>query len=187
MAKSLNLSCKELQSNNRKLFDQLFKDYYVNLSRFAFTFINDRDASEEIVQEIFVSLWEGRDSLNINISVRAFLYTSVKNRSLNYLRNEKTRKGHEHEFALQQATKTNEIIDFCEREELQYYIDNAINNLPVQCKEIFKLGRLQNLTYNEIAQQLNISPKTVENQMSIAFKKLRNKLAPYITSIIAFL
>ncbi len=174
-----------LQNNNHKVFDQLFMDYYVNLCRFAYTYLKDREASEEIVQEIFISLWEYRESININTSIRAYLYTSVKNRSLNYLRNEKTRIGHENEFASEQVSKVNELINFCEHEELHTLINDSINDLPKQCRNIFNLSRNEGLTYNDIAHQLNLSPKTVENQMGIALKKLRSKLAPYLTSIIA--
>jgi RNA polymerase sigma-70 factor, ECF subfamily len=77
------------------------------------------------------------------------------------------------------------MVDFCEREELQYLIEQAINELPEQCRTIFEKSREHNLTYKEIAQELNISPKTVENQMSIALKKLRSKLTPYLTAVIA--
>jgi RNA polymerase sigma-70 factor (ECF subfamily) len=187
MAQSLNLFCNDLKSGNSNLFSQLFSDYYVNLCRFAFTYLKDREASEEIVQEMFISLWENRNKLNINTSVRAFLYTSVKNKALNYLRDEKTRKGHENGFSIEQSQKVDKLIDFCEREELQHLITDAVNDLPEQCQIIFKMSREQNLTYNEIAQQLDVSPKTVENQMGIALKKLRNKLSPYLTGIIAFL
>ena len=186
MNTSLNLFCQEFQHGNRKQFDKLFADYYVNLSRFAFTYVRDRDVSEEIVQEMFISLWEHRNDLNINTSVRAFLYTSVKNRALNYLRDEKTRKGHENEFALEQANKVNSIVDFCEREELKTLIDDAIAELPEQCRQIFEMSRNRNLSHNEIAQQLNISPKTVENQIGIALKKLRKNLTPYLSYVLAF-
>jgi RNA polymerase sigma-70 factor, ECF subfamily len=187
MDKSLNIFCAQLQQDNRSLFNQLFADYYVNLCRFAYTYVKDQDASEEIVQEMFISMWENKDKLNISTSIRAFLYTSIKNRALNYLRDEKTRKNHENEFALKQSGEMTRIIDFCEREELQHLITDAINDLPQQCQIIFKMSRDQNLTYNEIAHQLNVSPKTIENQMSIALKKLRHKLSPYLTAIIAFL
>jgi len=175
-----------MRHTSLKQFDHLFLDYYVNLCRFAYTFVKDTAASEEIVQEMFLFMWEHREKLNINVSIRAFLYTSVKNRALNYLRNEKTRKGHENDFAYEQAIKVDHIIDFCEREELQNLITDAINELPEQCQQIFKMSRNQNLTHNEIASQLNISPKTVENQMSIALKKLREKISPYLSCIIAF-
>ncbi|WP_320052883.1 RNA polymerase sigma-70 factor [uncultured Acetobacteroides sp.] len=186
MNDTLNHFCRELQHGNQRLFNQLFADYYVNLCRFAYTYLKDNDTSEEIVQEVFINLWEQRDRLTINTSIRSFLYTSVKNRALNHIRNSKTRLHHEDEFAQEQASKVGHIINFCEREELSHLIDTAVAELPEQCRTIFDLSRNQNLTYNEIAQQLNISPKTVENQMGIALKKLRAKLSPYLSSIIAF-
>lgn len=186
MKDTLNHFGKELQHGNRKLFNQLFTDYYVNLCRFSYTFLRDNDTSEEIVQEVFITLWEQRDSIDINYSIRSFLYASVKNRSLNYIRNQKTRIRHEDEFAREQASKVGHIINFCEREELNHIIDQAITELPEQCRTIFEMSRNRNLTYKEIAQQLNIMPKTVENQMGIALKKLRSKLSPYLTIIVTF-
>lgn len=186
MSKSLNQFTQDLKKGNRQLFNQLFSDYYVNLCRFAYTYLKDDGISEEIVQEVFIALWEQRETLDISTSIRSFLYTSVKNRSLNYIRNSRTRTHHENEFAKEQESKFSHIINFCEREELNYLIDQAITELPEQCRTIFELSRYQNLTYNEIAHQLDISPKTVENQMSIALKKLRSKLSPYLTCIAAF-
>ena len=187
MTKSLNTFCKEFQKNNHKLYNQLFMDYYTNLCRFAYTYVKDTEIAEEIVQELFISLWENRNELNINTSARAYLYTSVRNRSLNYIRNEKTRIGHENEFALKQIEKVTDIIDFCEREELQNIINEAVDELPESCQQIFRLSRYENLSYNEIAQQLNISPKTVENQIGIALKKIRTKLSPYLSCLIMLL
>jgi RNA polymerase sigma-70 factor, ECF subfamily len=174
---------KELKNNNKEQFNQLFTDFYVNLCRFAYTYVKDNDIAEEIVQEIFISLWEKRQSIVITTSVRSFLYTSIKNKALNYIRNEKTRISHEHEFAREQAAKFSQIINFCEREELTQLIDQAIAELPEQCRTIFEMSRNDGLTYHEIAQRMSLSPKSVENQMGIALKKLRTKLAPYLTLI----
>lgn len=182
---NLHLFSRQLQEGNRKMFNQFFTEYYINLCRFAYTYVKDNDTAEEIVQEIFISIWEQRKNFQINTSIRSFLYTSVKNRALNYIRNEKTRSKHEDEFAKEQASRVTHIVDFCEREELTYVIDEAVNELPEQCRLIFDLSRNQSLTYKEIAQKLDISPKTVENQMGIALKKLRSKLSPYLSCIIA--
>jgi RNA polymerase sigma-70 factor (ECF subfamily) len=184
---NLNLFSNQLKEGNLELFNQFFTDYYVNLCRFAYTYVKDSDTAEEIVQEMFISIWEQRKNLSINSSVRSFLYTSVKNRALNYIRNEKTRTKHEDEFAREQASKVAHIVDFCGREELTFIIDQAVNELPEQCRLIFELNRNQNLSYKEIAQKMEISTKTVENQMGIALKKLRAKLSPYLTCIIALL
>lgn len=186
MNDTLHHFSRDLQRGNLHIFNQLFADYYVNLCRFAYTYLKDNDTSEEIVQEVFIALWEQRTTFSISTSIRSFLYTSVKNRSLNHIRNSKTRSRHEDEFAREQVSKVSHITSFCEREELSHLIDIAISELPEQCQTIFKLSRHQHLTYTEIAQQLNISPKTVENQMGIALKKLRSKLSPYLASIAAF-
>jgi RNA polymerase sigma-70 factor (ECF subfamily) len=146
--------------------------------------LKDEDASEEVVQDLFIFLWENRTNIDIKSSLRAFLYTSVKNRSLNYIRNHKTRVLHEDSFARDQSQQISQIIDFCEREELQKVVEDCLADLPKQCREIFELSRNENLTYNEIAQKLSISPKTVENQIGIALKKLRISLGPYISCII---
>lgn len=186
MKDTLNYLWDKFQHNDPQSFDKLFTDYYVNLCRFAYTYVKDEDLSEEIVQEIFIGLWEQRSTLKIKTNIRSLLYTSVKNRSLNYLRDQHTRLAHEDEFAKEHASKVSHIINFCEREELNNLINQAIAELPDQCRIIFEMSREQNLTYKEIATKLNISQKTVENQMVIALKKLRTKLAPYLTSIIAF-
>lgn len=186
MEQSLHQYSNKLTHFDKGHFNQLFEDYYINLCRFAYTYVKDSDIAEEIVQEIFISLWEKRSAINISSSVRAFLYTSVKNRTLNYIRNEKIRATRENDFAQEQAAKVSHIINFCEREELTQLIDQAIAELPEQCRTIFELSRNEGLTYNEIANQMNLSPKSVENQMGIALKKLRNKLSPYLTCIITF-
>lgn len=186
MNDTLHHFSQDFQRGNRQLFNQLFSDYYVNLCRFAYTYLKDNDDSEEIVQEVFITLWENRAKLVINTSIRSFLYTSVKNRSLNFIRNRNTRLSHEDEFAREQAAILSHITNFCEREELNHLIDEAITELPEQCRIIFEMNRNHELTYTDIAKQLIISPKTVENQIGIALKKLRIKLAPYLYCIIAF-
>ena len=184
MENNLHQFYNEHKGFDKEHFNQLFTDYYVNLYRFAYTYVKDSDISEEIVQEIFLLLWEKRNSLIISTSIRSFLYTSIKNKALNYIRDEKTRIGHENEFAREQSAKFTQILNFCEREELTQIIDQTIHELPKQCRIIFEMSKNENLTYKEIAQHLNISPKTVENQMGIALKKLRNKLSPYLTCLI---
>ena len=170
-----NLLINEIKKGSTNSFNRLFTEYYQNLCRFAYTFVKDADISEEIVQELFISIWERRQTLNINTSARAFLYTSIKNRALNYLRNEKTRIAHEDEFAQGQSRNADSHI-----------IDQAISELPFQCRTIIELRRKQNLSNREIATQLNLSVKTVENQINIAIKKLREKLAPYLSCILLF-
>lgn len=156
----------------------------MNLSRFAYTYVNDTFISEEIVQEVFFNLWEKRHCIQIHTSIRSFLYTSVRNRALNYLRSQKTRAAHEDAFAREQVTTLSSIENIWEQEQLEKSIHQAVSELPEKCRQIFELSRNENLSYMQIAAQLGISPKTVENQMSIAIKKLKCKLSGYLNLLL---
>lgn len=170
---------------NSDIFNKLFHDYYTNLSRFAFTYVKDEAVAEELVQEVFVNLWQKQELKEIS-SIRSFLYISVRNRALNYLRDHKTRTLHENDFAIERERGALYEYNEYEHKQLETLVKDAIAELPEKCREIFELSRNENLTYQQIAEQLNISTKTVENQISIAIKKLRIKLKDYISFFATF-
>jgi RNA polymerase sigma-70 factor (ECF subfamily) len=186
MHQSLNFLVEEIRKGSTNSFNKLFSDYYKNLCLFAYTYVKDTDIAEEIVQEIFITIWEQRKTIIIKTSTRAFLYTSVKNRAINYLRDEKTRILHKDQFVREKISKTENIINLYELEELNHILREAIKELPDQCRIIFGMRQNQNLSNRQIANQLNLSVKTVENQIYIAVKKLREKLAPYLFLILLF-
>ncbi len=172
-----DLQFKAIQNGDRKVFELLFKEIYPDLARYAYKITRDGIAAEEIVQEIFLYLWEKRSKINIQDSISAYLYSAVKNRCINWLRNELPK--------LQSTTDVTELeIQVSESgspfdsERVKEIIEAAVRELPEKCREIFTLSRYAGLTYKEIAEELNISTKTVENQMNIAFKKLRTALKP---------
>lgn len=168
----------KIKANDLKSFDALFLKYYQPLCRFSCSMVNDKDAAEDIVQELLVYIWNNRAEITINIAVRPFLYTSVKNRSLNYIKSKNSRRNYEaahYDLVFEESTDEIEA----ETNETLYLIEQGINNLPEKCREIFLLSRKENLKYNEIAEKLNLSAKTVENQMGIALKKMRDYLSPY--------
>lgn len=169
-----------MQKQNLQRFDQLFNQYYTNLCRFCFTYVKDNYLAEEIVQEVFITFWEKMGALEITISERSFLYTSVRNRALNYLRDSTTRMKHESTFAEEQSQKVEYPSYEWDKNHMETSIQQAIAELPEKCRQIFELSRNNNLTYRQIADQLDISPKTVENQVSIAIKKLKERLAEYL-------
>ncbi len=143
--------------------------------------------AKEIVQESFINLWEKRQSIDISKSVKSYLTTSIRNKCLNYLRD--TKKFNT-EIILSDVLF--QEVDFEQSDkliekELNNKINNAIDDLPEKCKEIFQLNRFENLKYKEIAVKLNISIKTVETQMSKALKHLRKKLKDYLLILIALL
>lgn len=155
---------------SQKDFEEYFRTFFVPLSRYAYVFVKDQETAKELVQDTFLKIWERRETFSIDGSVQAYLYRAVKNRSLNYVRDHKrfqfvtTIPDH---AEVDTSTPQNDLIDD---------LPSLINNLPERCREIFLMKRMQGLSYKQISQQLSISEKTVENQMTIAFRRLRELL-----------
>jgi RNA polymerase sigma-70 factor (ECF subfamily) len=174
---------ERIKQGDMQAFEVLFRNEYAGLARFANKFVRDPDVAEEITQEIFLYLWEKRAQINLTGSLMSYLYSATKNKCINYLKLEypKYQKMVDiHESMV--LTKGSEVnID--NQQEIKTLIDEAISLLPEKCKEIFMLSRYGGLTYEEIADDLEISKKTVENQMSIALKKLRTTLKPILKRI----
>lgn len=163
----------------------VFRDYYTPLVRYGNTFLKDTDETEDVVQQVFVSLWEKRTQLDIHTSVRAVLYRAVHNACLNRLKHQKVRKDYAGDFKNTQSDS--EQTDALEAAELQERINRAIEGMPEQCARIFKMSRFEQLKYQEIADQLGLSIKTVENQMGKALKIIREALKDYLPLFILFL
>lgn len=177
----------EIQALTEEAFESLFKTHFKELCFFAQRYVKDIETARELVQESFVALWEKRLNIDVSKSVRAYLGSSVYNKCLNYLRDNK--KFNKDILAAEQLYPMNnkhesDILVF---KEIKNKIDNSIDELPEKCKEIFVLSRYENLKYHEIADKLNISVKTVESQMSKALQHLRYRLAEFLTLLILLL
>ncbi|HKZ39205.1 MAG TPA: RNA polymerase sigma-70 factor [Chryseolinea sp.] len=176
-----------LQAGDITAFEMLFRTYYQPLCNYAYTFVQDRDEAEEIVQAIFLSVWEKRDKLDIHTGVRPYLYAMVRNAALNILKHEKIKQQH---VALELAVADRSVESVTRTvlaSELETRIHKALEKLPEQCRLVFKLSRFEELKYAEIAEQLNISIKTVENQMGKALKIMREQLKDYLPLFLVFL
>ena len=163
-----------------KAFKYFFERYYSDLCNFVNIYLNDRVLAEEIVQDIFVYFWENKSHLKLNHSVKSYLFAASKFRSLNEIRNKNTREKiltKLENTGFEYSLEDNE--HFFDPEQFRSVLNSAVEQLPHKCKEIFLLSKHKNLSNKEIAMELNISIKTVENQMTIALKKLRDYLAPY--------
>lgn len=161
-------------------FKYFFDKYYNDLCNFVNIYLHDRSLSEEIVQDIFVYIWGNKEKLKISTSVKAYLYSASKLKSLNYLRDSKNQKRIIDHLGKISAHDTVELNDsFADTDEFRNLLDAAIGQLPDKCREIFLLSKKEELSNKEIADQLGISVKTVENQMTIALKKLRESLLPF--------
>jgi RNA polymerase sigma-70 factor (ECF subfamily) len=167
-------------------FEMLFKNYYQPLVSYGRTFVHDIDEAEDIVQQTFITFWEKRKEIQIQSSVRAMLYTSVQNACLNRIKHLKVRQKHqENEIKNQQTSESPAHV--LHAKELEKKISETIESLPPQCATIFKLSRYEGLKYQEIADQMQLSIKTVENQMGKALKILREQLVNYLPLFVLYL
>ncbi len=172
---------------DNKSFEASFKSHYSELCRFAYKYVSEETGAEELVQEVFINLWQNRDTLQIHSSYEQYLYASVRNRCLNFAKRRAfLRKTHD---TIQQNSPVehDSLTEWLHYRELDAVIKQSIAALPDRCRQIFHLSRNEGFTYSEIAKQMKISEKTVENQISIALKKLRENLADHFITVLLFL
>jgi len=173
-----------LAKRDEAAFEQVFKTHFKSLHAYAFTILKDEAEAEEMVQQVFFKLWDRTATLTITGSVTAYLYRSVHNESLNYLKHQKVRAGHRLQVAYSMKNQADHASKKLLAGELEKKLREALNELPEQCRTIFQLSRFEELKYREIADQLDISVKTVENQMGKALKLLRLKLVEFLSLLI---
>jgi RNA polymerase sigma-70 factor, ECF subfamily len=168
------------EANSLQNIEKVFREHHKMLCNVAYAMVRDRSAAEDIVQDVFLNLWRKRNELIIDSNLKGYLYRSVSNSCLNYLQSY-----HKKNFKLRDEFKDNEvgfvsIHDMIDADRLQLLINNAVDNLPPRCKAVFVLSRYEGMKQQQIADTLNISVKTVENQMGIALAKLRDELQEFL-------
>ena len=174
-----------IKLGDEQAFELLFRKYYVRLCGFANKFLNDPEEAREIVQEVFMKIWEGREDIDPEDSLQSYLFKIAQNNSLNRLRKLKVESRYVEILKLVYIDNS----DFSSYEsiftrELSDNIARAISTIPPKCKRVFELSRMEGLKYSEIARLLNISVKTVEAQMSKALNILRLELKDYLEILI---
>ena len=165
-------------------FDAIYVTYYPRMIRFAKEYVLLEEDTENIVQDIFLMLWEKREVLDIKVGLGPYLFTLVKNKCLDFLRHEKIGKEFAEEYEAKQIALEQLNDTFSSDEDVEKILTAAIHSLPERCRTIFIKSRVEEKKYKEIAEELNISINTVENQMSIALKKLRINLKDYLPLLI---
>lgn len=170
-------------AKNLQSYEKLFRELFKPLCAFALKYVNDLDECRNLVQEVFISLWEKYDGLPAGTNHRSYLFTAVRNRCLNHLRDKKKLTILENVAEANHAETSTEL----EAKELEREIELGINSLPEKCRQIFELNRMEGLKYGEIAEKLGISIKTVEAQMSKALSVLRTHLGEFLTIIFILL
>jgi RNA polymerase sigma-70 factor (ECF subfamily) len=164
-----------LRTGHERTYALLFREYYRPLTLFANTFVKDLDAAKELVQDLFVHIYENRKTLVITTSLKSYLYQAVRNRCLNYLKRIQTGRLHQEQFAeLTNSTENLEELIF--KNELEHHIFQIVSAFAPKCREVFTLSRVHGLKNQEIASRLELSIRTVETHISNALKILREKL-----------
>jgi RNA polymerase sigma-70 factor (ECF subfamily) len=164
-----------IRRSEQKAFEELFKKYSQALIHFSTRFTGDNQAAENIVQDVFLRIWNNREKLNPGLNIKSYLYKAVKNQTLQYLRHSNIVAKSKNKISSNNPVKSPE--DRLNDKQLAVIIQDAIHELPPQCRMIFSMSKYDHLTYNEIAEIQNISIKTVETQMGRALKFLRKRLS----------
>lgn len=171
-----------IREGNEAAFGQAFHFYYSPLCRYSTGIVQEPEEAEEIVQQVFLRIWERRAELNITVSFKAYLYRSVHNASLNHKQRRKNNvRFDDAPLRVVHAAETSHEMDV---KLLEKEIGKALNTLPEQCRKVFELSRFEELKYREIAELLDISVKTVENQMGKALRIMRERLSSYLPLLI---
>jgi RNA polymerase sigma-70 factor (ECF subfamily) len=177
-----------IKLGDEQAFELLFRKYHIRLCSFANKFLNDREEAQEIVQDVFAKIWEGRDDIDPENCLKSYLFKIAQNLSINKLRRLKVESKYSEVLKLvyieQPEFSVHESLIVMELEE---HISQSIEKLPTECRRIFELSRVEGLKYKEIAAKLNISIKTVEAQMSKAIRSLRIGLSDYLMLLIVTL
>jgi len=180
--KRRELNGKRILSSNQfeKLFKESFDKFFDGLHRYAFTLLKDPDKASDAVQSIFTNWWEMHTHLENPDAAKAYLYTAVYRHCLNIIRHEKVKFVHAESYVQELSASSNAFTHHNSYEELDHQVQSAIEGLPPQCQLIFRKSRLEEKRYAEIAEEMNLSIKTVEAQMGKALKILREKLSDYL-------
>ncbi len=170
-----------LRGGDHSAFDQLFRQWYEPVVRAGNRLLHDAMVAEELAQEVFLEVWRRRESLPDGSSLGGYLLQSVRNRALNHLRHLQVQK--KSQLFVEQL---HELVEPPDADggtaELQEAIGRAISELPPRTREVFLMSRERHLKYGEIAEQLGISVKAVEANMTRALRQLRERLAPLLPS-----
>lgn len=178
---------EDLSRGVASAFEMIFRTYYQPLCRYAYSFLQDKEEAEEVVQASLINLWEKRQALSIDTSLKAYLYRMVRNSCLNVIKHERVKQQHvAHEMYV--GTEAHEsVANKVQAAELEVRIAEAMKTLPEQCRLVFQLSRFEELSYQEIADQLRISVKTVENHIGKALRLMREQLKDYLPLFLIFM
>lgn len=178
---------QRIKKGDKKAFDQLFENHFSKLCHYAYLMVREEDAAEDIVTEVFYQFWCKRNELQIKVSVRKYLFRSIHNMALNYLKHEGIVKQYKdlnivmhREKEILSDNYNTSPLKLLEYKEMESLINQAIEELPDQCRQVFEMNRFKGMKYREIAKEMSISLSTVKYHMSTALQTLKEKLNKYL-------
>lgn len=167
---------RRIKEGDAGQFESLFRSSYVSLVRYANVLLKDHDSSEEIVQELFVRLWQDRSKLSIESSLNGYLFRSVHNRCMHHIEHLKVVERYAEQMSSKQQDFSENPSEILQYAELQDRVARILEKLPERCGKIFCMNRFEGLKYSEIAEKLSVSVKTVESNMGRALREFRREL-----------
>jgi RNA polymerase sigma-70 factor (family 1) len=179
-----NSLIQRMLGGDETAFSIIFKTYYVDLVLFAGTFVRDKQAAEEIAQDVFIRLWENRESVLITSSLRSFLLKSVQNKCIDTIRHLKIVDNYQSKLQNHPLLLENDTENYVLYSELEDDLKKALGKLPEDISKIFLLNRFEGFTYAEIAGQLDISVRMVEIRMGKALSLLKQYLKDYLITLL---
>lgn len=168
-----------LPSNDSLAMELMFRKYFTYLCQAVMRVLNDGQIAEDLAQEVLFEVWRKRTGISVTTSLRAYLRRAAVNKTLNYIRDRKIKWDDEEKLASTASNATSVVLDL-EGADLEHKIHAAIDQLPERCRLVFTLSRFEEMTQQQIATELGISIKTVENQMTKALKMLKAAIAPFL-------
>jgi RNA polymerase sigma-70 factor (ECF subfamily) len=169
-----------LRNGDHRTYEAVFKSWYAPLCAYACSLLRSTDEAEDIVQRMFCALWDKRAEVEVQTSLKSYLYRAVHNRCLNHLKHEKVKVAYKSDILHTSEVAHDSAGSRMARSELAVALAHAVAQLPEQRRNVFELSRVEHLTYPEIAARLKISRNTVENHMCKALRLLREQLKEFI-------
>ena len=175
---------KRLKEGDVNALEIIFANHYSNLCRYLLLLFKNQLQVENIAQDIFIYLWEKRETLEINTSLESYIYSAGRYKALNQIRNNKRQQVINEHLGIERGEADISSDAIMETKELERIIEKAVSTLPNRCQQIFRLSREEDMSYKEISEFLSISVNTVEGQIAIALKKLRKTIRPFYFSFL---
>lgn len=175
-----------LQQGDEEAFEMLYNRHWEKLLTAAYHRTGSMETAKELVQDVFANLWRRRNRLNIKTTFAAYIFSAMKYTVLDHIRSQAVKERYVKAIKKTAQETDNATLDFIAYKELNTLLEKEVNKLPEKCRMVFRLSRMEHYSTKEIAEKLQISPKTVENQLTKALKVLRTNLQEFTTFLALF-